>query len=294
MLSVERVTKRYGDFTALEDISLDFTQGVYGLLAPNGAGKSTLMKMLATLLFPTKGRILWDGEEIVSMGEAYRGLLGYLPQDFGYYPNYTPRQFMRYAAALQRLTRAVADQRIDHLLELVGLSDAADKKLKKFSGGMLQRVGIAVAMLNEPKLLILDEPTAGLDPGERVRFRNLIHALANDRIVILSTHIVSDIETIAGQIIMLRDHRLLCCDTPSQICNRYRGKVFQVPADVPLRPHQHILSEGQGENGAVLRILSEMPPAVGVAVAPALEDAFLAIYTTEEKEKGVCRGTDRV
>ena len=280
MLSVEHVTKCYGNFTALEDISLDFTQGVYGLLAPNGAGKSTLMKMLATLLFPTKGKILWDGEDIISMGEAYRGLLGYLPQDFGYYPNYTPRQFMRYAAALQKLARAEADQRISHLLELVGLSGAADKKLKKFSGGMLQRVGIAVAMLNKPKLLILDEPTAGLDPGERVRFRNLIHALATDRIVILSTHIVSDIETIAGQIIMLRDHRLLCCDTPLQICSRFRGKVFQIPADVQRRPHQHVLSEGQGENGTVLRILSEMPPAGGVAVTPTLEDAFLAIYAS--------------
>ena len=280
MLSVEHVTKCYGNFTALEDISLDFTQGVYGLLAPNGAGKSTLMKMLATLLFPTKGKILWDGEDIISMGEAYRGLLGYLPQDFGYYPNYTPRQFMRYAAALQKLARAEADQRISHLLELVGLSGAADKMLKKFSGGMLQRVGIAVAMLNKPKLLILDEPTAGLDPGERVRFRNLIHALATDRIVILSTHIVSDIETIAGQIIMLRDHRLLCCDTPLQICSRFRGKVFQIPADVQRRPHQHVLSEGQGENGTVLRILSEMPPAGGVAVTPTLEDAFLAIYAS--------------
>ena len=284
MLSVEHVTKCYGDFTALEDISLDLAQGVYGLLAPNGAGKSTLMKMLATLLFPTKGKILWDGEDIVSMGEAYRGLLGYLPQDFGYYPNYTPRQFMRYAAALQKLARTEADQRISHLLDLVGLSDAADKKLKKFSGGMLQRVGIAIAMLNEPKLLILDEPTAGLDPGERVRFRSLIHSLANDRIVILSTHIVSDIETIAGQIIMLRDHRLLCCDTPSRICSRFRGKVFRIPADVQLGPHQHILSEGQGENGTVLRILSEMPPAEGVAVTPTLEDAFLAIYASGERE----------
>lgn len=278
MLTVEQVTKCYGDFTALEDLSLDFTKGVYGLLAPNGAGKSTLMKLLATLLFPTRGKILWDGEEIVSMGEAYRGLLGYLPQDFGYYPNDTPRQFMRYAAALQKLPRAETDQRIMHLLELVGLSDAVDKKLKKLSGGMRQRVGIAVAMLNNPRLLILDEPTAGLDPGERVRFRSLIHSLSEDRIVILSTHIVSDIETIAGHIVMLRDHRLLCCDTPAQICRRFRGKIFQVPADAPRRQHQHVLSEGQGENGTVLRILSEMPPENGIAVAPSLEDAFLAIY----------------
>ena len=191
MLCVEHVTKKYGTFTALEDISLTFTPGVYGLLAPNGAGKTTLIKMLTTLLFPTRGQILWEGEDIQALGETYRGLLGYLPQQFGYYPNYTPRQFLRYAAALQCIPRREADGRIDDLLETVGLHDVADKKMKKFSGGMLQRVGIAVAMLNDPKLLILDEPTAGLDPRERVRFRNLIHALSGERIVILSTHIVS-------------------------------------------------------------------------------------------------------
>ena len=150
MLSVEHVTKTYGKFTALEDISLTFTPGVYGLLAPNGAGKTTLIKMLTTLLFPTKGQILWEGEDIRALGAEYRGLLGYLPQQFGYYPSYTPRQFLRYAAALQCIPKREADGRIDHLLETVGLGDAADKKMKKFSGGMLQRVGIAVAMLNDP------------------------------------------------------------------------------------------------------------------------------------------------
>ena len=199
MLSVEHVTKTYGKFTALEDISLTFIPGVYGLLAPNGAGKTTLIKMLTTLLFPTKGQILWEGEDIRALGAEYRGLLGYLPQQFGYYPSYTPRQFLRYAAALQCIPKREADGRIDHLLETVGLGDAADKKMKKFSGGMLQRVGIAVAMLNDPKLLILDEPTAGLDPRERVRFRNLIHTLAEDRIVILSTHIVSDLRPSPGK-----------------------------------------------------------------------------------------------
>lgn len=278
MLSVEHVTKRYGAFTALEDISLTFSPGVYGLLGPNGAGKTTLMKLLATLLFPTKGQILWDGEDILALGAEYRGLLGYLPQQFGYYPNYTPRQFLRYAAALQCIPKREAEGRISRLLELVGLGADGDRKLKKFSGGMIQRVGIAAAMLNDPRLLILDEPTAGLDPRERVRFRNLIHSLAEDRIVLLSTHIVSDVETIAGQIVMFRDHRLYCCDTPANICARFRGKVFQVPAGAALGPDQFLLSEGQSEAGPVLRILAETPPAGAVSAAPGLEDAFLAIY----------------
>ena len=278
MLSVEHVTKRYGSFTALEDISLTFTPGVYGLLGPNGAGKTTLIKMLTTLLFPTQGQILWDGEDILAMGERYRAILGYLPQTFGYYPGYTPRQFLRYAAALQGIPRKEAEDRITRLLALVGLEETEKKKLRQFSGGMLQRVGIAQAMLNDPKLLILDEPTAGLDPRERVRFRNLIHTLAADRIVILSTHIVSDVETIAGQIVMFQNHKLSCCDSPANIRARFQGKVFQVPGGTPLAPGQVLLSEGQGENGPVLRVLCETPPAGGVPVPPGLEDAFLAIY----------------
>lgn len=282
MLSVEHVTKQYGNFTALEDISLTFSPGVYGLLGPNGAGKTTLMKMLSTLLFPTKGEILWDGEDILALGADYRGLLGYLPQQFGYYPNYTPRQFLRYVAALQCIPKRKAEERISRLLELVGLGADGDRKLKKFSGGMIQRVGIASAMLNDPRLLILDEPTAGLDPRERVRFRNLIHSLAEDRIVLLSTHIVSDVETIAGQIVMFRDHRLYCCDTPAKICSRFHGKVYQVPAGTTLGPDQFLLSEGQGEAGPVLRILTENPPVGVVPAVPGLEDAFLAIYREEQ------------
>lgn len=281
MLSVEHVTKQYGNFTALQDISLTFSPGVYGLLGPNGAGKTTLMKMLSTLLFPTKGEILWDGEDILALGADYRGLMGYLPQQFGYYPNYTPRQFLRYVAALQCVPKRKAEERISRLLELVGLGADGDRKLKKFSGGMIQRVGIASAMLNDPRLLILDEPTAGLDPRERVRFRNLIHSLAEDRIVLLSTHIVSDVETIAGQIVMFRDHRLYCCDTPAKICSRFHGKVYQIPAGTTLGPDQFLLSEGQGEAGPVLRILTENPPVGAVPAVPGLEDAFLAIYREE-------------
>ena len=281
MLSVEHVTKKYGSFTALEDINLAFENGVYGLLAPNGAGKTTLIKMLTTLLFPTKGQILWDGQDILSLGGDYRGMIGYLPQEFGYYKNYSPRQFLRYMAALQCIERRAAEKRIDELLALVALQDVKDKKMKQFSGGMVQRVGIAQAMLNDPKILILDEPTAGLDPKERVRFRNLIHNLSENRIVILSTHIVSDIETIAAKIVMFRDHKLYCCDTPQYVCEVLRDKLYEIPPGA-LSDGQLLLSERQGENGSVMRVVSDTPPVAAAAVAPGLEDAFLYIFRDTE------------
>lgn len=277
MLTVSNVTKCYGKFTALEDINLEFTGGVYGLLAPNGAGKTTLLNMLTTLLVPTRGEILWDGQDIASLGAEYRGIVGYLPQSFGYYRNYSPKKFLRYIATLQCMDGATADKRIAELLSLVALSDVADKKMKQFSGGMIQRVGIACAMLADPKILILDEPTAGLDPKERVRFRNLIHQLSDNRIVILSTHIVSDIETIAGQIIMFKDHKLLCCDTPQAICKELQGRLYQVPADTML-PDGIPLSECQGETGSALRMVTDNPPATAIPLTPGLEDAFLYTY----------------
>jgi ABC-type multidrug transport system ATPase subunit len=218
MLSLNNVTKNYGKFTALENIDLEFSDGVYALLAPNGAGKTTLIKMLATLIFPTNGEILWNGDEIIKLDAHYRDLLGYLPQDFGYYKNHSPREFLLYMSALKCISRAAAKRKTDELLELVGLAEVRDKKMRKFSGGMIQRVGIAQAMLNDPKILILDEPTAGLDPKERVRFRNLIAELSKDRIVILSTHIVPDIEKIAKRVIMFKNHRLFANDTPENIC----------------------------------------------------------------------------
>ena len=282
MLSIEHVTKKYGNFTALEDVNLTFANGVYGLLAPNGAGKTTLMKMLATLLHPTSGTIRWDGEEILAMGEEYRGLLGYLPQEPGYYKNYSPKQFLTYLAALQCIGKKEAAKRIDILLEEVALSDVKHKKMRGFSGGMLQRVGIAQAMLNDPRLLILDEPTAGLDPKERVRFRNLIHRISKDRIVVLSTHIVSDIETIASQIVMSRDQRICGCETPVEICESMRQRVYEGPADTPLGDGDYLLSECQGAYGTLMRIVTEPQRAARIEGArqavPNLEDAFLYLY----------------
>lgn len=209
MLIIKNITKRYGDFCALKNINMEFKNGVYGLLAPNGAGKTTLIKMIATLIFPSEGEIFYNGENIVTMDEKYRDILGYLPQDFGYYKNYSPNKFLMYLAALKGIEKSVAKEKIKELLKLVALEDVADKKMRKFSGGMIQRVGIAQALLNDPKILILDEPTAGLDPKERVRFRNLLSELSRDRIIIVSAHIVSDIEFISNEIVMIKDKELL-------------------------------------------------------------------------------------
>lgn len=278
MLSIEHVTKKYGNYLALFDITLDFENGVYGLLAPNGAGKTTLIKMLTTLLVPTAGEIRWEGTDIFALGETYRDVLGYLPQQFGYYRDHTPKQFLRYLSALKGMNEKQAANRIPKLIELVGLSDVAGKKMKKFSGGMLQRVGIAGAMLNDPKILILDEPTAGLDPRERVRFRNLILSISQNRIVILSTHIVSDLETVASKVVMIRDQKLYCCKPPQEICNSLSGKIFEIPSGiVPAQPYC-LLSERQSESGTVLRIFSETPIAGMTTVSPNLEDAFLSVY----------------
>ena len=211
MLSVEHVTKTYGKFTALEDISLTFIPGVYGLLAPNGAGKTTLIKMLTTLLFPTKGQILWEGEDIRALGAEYRGLLGYLPQQFGYYPSYTPRQFLRYAAALQCIPKREADGRIDHLLETVGLGDAADKKMKKFSGGMLQRIMIGIATAMEPALLIADEPTTAIDAITQYEILNefLRVKQENQTAMVFISHDLNAISRVADRIVVLNQGRVV-------------------------------------------------------------------------------------
>lgn len=282
MLTVKNVTKCYGSFTVLENVSLELDNGVYGLLAPNGAGKSTLMKMLATLTFPTRGEILWNGTEIGKLGEQYRDVLGYLPQQFGYYPNYSPVQYLEYLAALKGLDKQSAKVKIQELLEMVGLSNVAKKKMKKFSGGMIQRVGIAQALLNDPKILILDEPTAGLDPKERVRFRNILAGLSKDRIVILSTHIVSDVETIANTIILLKDHAVAYEGTAQTLCAQMEGQVYEITIpdlELPTFEQTHlILGQRQKRNMVVVRFTGGDIPADAKSVTPTLEDVFLATY----------------
>ena len=286
MLTLNNVSKNFGKFTAVENISLNMDNGLYALLAPNGAGKTTIIKMITTLLNPTEGEILYDGVNIKTMGAAYRELLGYLPQDFGYYKNNTPKQYLSYLAALKGVPKKETAEKIDYLLEMVGLSENADKKMRKFSGGMIQRVGIAQAMLNDPKILILDEPTAGLDPKERVRFRNIISVLSKDRIVILSTHIVSDIESIANQVILIRDKHIYKMDSVANICNELSGKVFEMQVSdkeyEKMEEKYIVLSARQEKGFMTIRVFDEADDVTDnenkVSVSPNLEDVFLVNY----------------
>lgn len=284
MLTLVNISKKYGNQTAVEDINLDMEHGLYGMLAPNGAGKTTIIKMITTLLFPTTGEILYNGVNITEMGAAYRDLIGYLPQQFGYYKNSTPTEYLEYLACLKKLPKEKTKERIKELLEMVGLSDVANKKMKKFSGGMIQRVGIAQAMLNDPKILILDEPTAGLDPKERVRFRNIISMLSKDRIVILSTHIVSDIESIANQVMLIKDQHLYKLDTVPNICNGLVGNIYEVEipdAEYDAFENAHQVLAARQENGKmVVRFYEKEDTTVKHAALcnANLEDVFLVTY----------------
>ncbi len=285
MLTLSHISKKYGNYLAVEDINLELENGLYGLLAPNGAGKTTLIKMIATLLFPTEGEILYNGENIQKMGENYRDLIGYLPQHFGYYKNNTPMQYLDYIAALKGMSKQLAREKIKENLALVGLTDVENKKMKKFSGGMLQRVGIAQALLNDPKILILDEPTAGLDPRERVRFRNIISSLSKDRIVILSTHIVSDIESIANKVIMIKDKHLYLMDTVPGICSCLENQVYEqsvLNQDYQkFEQNHHVLAVRQEKDELLVRYHSKKENEKnigGIPCTPNLEDVFLVVY----------------
>lgn len=283
MLVVKNVSKDYGKFNALNEINLEFMNGVCGLLAPNGAGKTTLIKMLSTLIFPSRGEILYDGKNILAMDEEYRSMLGYLPQQFGFYKNYSPKQYLFYLAALKGISKKQASERIPELLDKVALSDVMNKKMKKFSGGMIQRVGIAQALLNNPKILILDEPTAGLDPKERARFRHLLSDLARDRLVIISTHIVSDIESIANEVIMLKNKQILYKDSVENICNSLADNIYEtaIPYDQlsTFRNRYVLLSEKQENGQMMVRFVHKGEPDIEWRQeVPHLEDVFLYEY----------------
>ncbi|MGU8415490.1 ATP-binding cassette domain-containing protein [Clostridium perfringens] len=289
MLVVNNVSKKYGSFYALKDINLEFNNGVYALLAPNGAGKTTLIKLLTTLIFPTSGEILYKGTDIVSLDGEYRDIIGYLPQDFGYYRNYTPRKFLLYLAALKGIKKEDAVEKVKGVLKVVSLENVENKKMKGFSGGMIQRVGIAQALLNDPKILILDEPTAGLDPKERVRFRNLLSDLSRDRIVIISTHIVSDIEFISNEVIMIKDHKILYKDSIENICITLDGMVYETSMTFEeskeFRKKYILLSEKQDSGIMKARFISQgNNDEKWVRVNPNIEDVFLYQYRDEELE----------
>ena len=282
-LELDGLTKEFGDFTAVNHINLTMTNGVYGLLGVNGAGKTTLMRMLCTLLKPTSGTICCNGKDIFNMDSEYRKLLGYLPQDFGFYPEFTVEDYLLYIAALKGIRPVVAKKRVKELISKVGLSKAAHKKMKKLSGGMKRRAGIAQAMLNNPKILILDEPTAGLDPNERIRFRNLISELSEDRLVLLSTHIVSDIEYIANEIWLMKDGKILHKGSIDELINSMSETVWEclVPKNmVPNFMEKYKISNMKSEtNQVMLRIIShEKPGENAMRVEASLEDVFLYYF----------------
>lgn len=277
---------KYLDVLAVDRVDLEFHPGVYGLLGANGAGKTTLMRMICGILKPTAGEISWNGQEITRLGEEYRSRLGYLPQDFGYYPEFTAEKFLLYLASLKGLGRLQAGQKMLELLELTGLAEERKRKIRTFSGGMKQRLGIAQALLNDPEILILDEPTAGLDPKERVRFRNLISACARERIVLLSTHIVSDVEYIAGKILVMKKGKMIHQGSPDIIIHEIDGKVWECETDTAQADALcEIYNVGNIKNTdgrAVLRIISEEKPVEGARPAePTLEDLYLYYFREE-------------
>lgn len=282
-LTLQKVSKEFKGKTAVQHLSLTLTPGVYGLIGANGAGKTSLMRMICGVSQPTTGTIEYNGQPITLLDEQYRQELGYLPQNFGYYPDFTAKQFMHYIASLKGISSRDAKEKTTELLALVGLSDVAHRKIKTYSGGMKQRLGIAQAVLNDPKILVLDEPTAGLDPKERIRFRNLISDLSKDRIVILSTHIVSDIEYIADTILMMKDGSIILNQSNETVLKEIDGKVWECVVShqeiQELSNRYRIVNLQHEGNNIALRIVSEKKPHPSAVYAkPTLEDLFLFYF----------------
>ena len=286
-LTVENLSKNYrGGVQALRNVQLSLKPGVLGLLGPNGAGKSTLMRILATIKQASYGRVLWNDNDIANNPDSLRDVLGYLPQDFGVYPNLSAIEFLDYLAAVKGIPAAAASQRISELLALVNLADVAKRPLGGYSGGMRQRVGIAQALLNDPQLLIVDEPTAGLDPEERVRFRNLLSELSGERIVILSTHIVSDVEAVATDIAILAHGQLLAHGAPESLLSQVTGKIWEVvvpSVELPsLRGKYFVSSTAHRSDGVHARVVADSAPSTAARqLEPSLEDAYLAVLATQ-------------
>lgn len=283
-LRLDRLTKQFGSAIAVDRLSATLTPGVYGLLGANGAGKTTLMRMICDVLKPTSGSVIWNGMPIERLGERYRSVLGYLPQDFGYYPDFSALDFMLYLSALKGLDSKAAKRRSMELLDLVGLKSVAKRKVKTFSGGMKQRLGIAQAVINDPQVLVLDEPTAGLDPKERMRFRNLISALAQDKVVILSTHIVSDVEYIADEILIMRAGQIVASGTIEEILAQVSGVVWEcvvTPREADVMSARMAVGNVRYDHAgmAIVRIVSDAAPHSNARlVEPTLEDVYLYIF----------------
>ena len=282
-LKIANLTKEFKDITAVNDVNYSMHEGVYGLLGVNGAGKTTFMRMLCTLLKPDRGAITWNGQDIFAMDGEYRRILGYLPQDFGYYPDFTVYDYLMYIASIKGLRPVTAKQRTKALLKQVGMDKAEKKKMKTLSGGMKRRVGIAQAMLGDPQILVLDEPTAGLDPNERIRFRNLISELSEKRLVLLSTHIVSDVEYIANEILLMKDGEIKASGTSQELLAAMPTKVWSAQAskkelDTYMKTYK-VSNVKTSPQGAEVRILSSDKPSENAVLETAtLEDLFLDYF----------------
>ncbi len=290
-LKIENLSKQYKERRAVNNFSISIGEGVYGLLGPNGAGKSTLMRMLVDILKPTSGRILLDDRDIHQMGDNYRDIIGYLPQNFGVYKNFTAYRFLLYLAALKGISHRDAESKIDHLLRFVNLEEMKFKKIRTFSGGMKQRLGIAQTLLNDPLILILDEPTTGLDPNERIRFRNLLSELSANKIVLLSTHIVSDIEYIAKDVIVMKKGQLLRQAPSTELIDEMQGKVWKLEISesrlMELKQRYIIGNILRHKHDVEVRIIADKAPEPGaVSAEPDLEDYYLYHFGEEAVQDG--------
>lgn len=287
-LEIKNLSMNYGHVQALDNVSIELDNGIYGLLGPNGAGKSTLINLLTDNVKRQKGEILWGGTDILKLGNKYREILGYMPQQQGYYEDFTAGAFLQYIANLKGLSKKDGKKQVDKLLEAVNLTEQRYEKIKNFSGGMKQRLLLAQALLNEPKILILDEPTAGIDPQERIRIRNMISEISTDRIVLLATHIVSDVESIAKEIVLLKKGQIIKKGTPYNLMNEIKNYIYEIEVDKEQLGNvyeQYIVSNlRHTENGLLAKVISKEKPkgCLSNSAVVNLEDVYLYYFSDEK------------